>query len=67
MSSHRIAWQWGEQSKLTLGLPLLAEARVSLVPEYAVFIKALGRDAEGEDEAYQISPEIFYTAASEIH
>lgn len=46
---------------------MLAGALVSLVPEYAVFIKALRRDAEGEDEAYQVSPEIFYTTASEIH
>lgn len=67
MSSHWIAWQRGEQRKLTLGLPLLAGALVSLVPEYAVFIKALQRGAEGDDEAYQVSPEIFYTTASEIH
>lgn len=32
---------------------------MSLVPDSAVFINALGRDAEGGDEEYQISPKYF--------
>lgn len=32
---------------------------MSLAPDSAVFLNALGRDAEGGDEEYQISPKYF--------